>query len=66
MPVEEVPDVFALFADDELISKALADAVRETVVRHKLLGQPMVEYRDGKTIWVPADQIEIDGDSTKS
>ena len=34
-------------------------AIREAVLRHKLLGQPIVVSRDGKVIWIPPEEIEV-------
>ncbi len=43
----------------DLIQQALREAVTEALIRHKRLGNPIVVWRDGKVVWVPADEIEI-------
>lgn len=47
------------FRDSKKIQQALKEAVHEAVRKHKLLGQPIVVWRDGKVVWVPADEIEL-------
>jgi len=38
----------------------MREAVNDAVVTHKRLGLPMVEWQDGKVVWVPADQLVAD------
>ena len=49
-----------LFANRELIDEALARAVREALLRHKQAGNPVCEWRDGKIVWIPPEEILID------
>jgi hypothetical protein len=42
------------------IEQALAKAVREALLRHKLAGNPVAAWRDGKVIWVAAAEIPVD------
>lgn len=49
------------FAEGTPIDEAIAEAVREARQRHKLAGNPVVEWRDGKIVWVPPEEIEDDG-----
>ena len=51
-------DIAKLMADGKLVDAALAAGAREALVRHKLAGQPIVEWIDGKTVWIPAEEIE--------
>ena len=41
------------------IHAAIREGVRDALRRHKLLGESIVEWRDGKIVVVPADEIEI-------
>jgi len=41
------------------IQKALDEAVQEAVRRHKLLGESIVVWRDGKVVIVPPEEIEL-------
>jgi hypothetical protein len=42
------------------IVKAVSEAMREAKRRHKLLGNPIVVWKDGKVVWVPPEEIELD------
>lgn len=46
-----------LLADREKISKALAQAVREALLRHKQAGNSVAAWRDGKIAWIPPEEI---------
>lgn len=46
-----------LFEDDELIDRALGDAVEEALRDHKRAGNPVCEWRDGKVVWIPPEEI---------
>ena len=47
-----------IMAEGKLVDAALAAGVREALRRHRQAGQPIAEWRDGKTVWVAPDQIE--------
>jgi hypothetical protein len=49
-----------IFDDDEAIDRALADAVRNALRRHKLLGNPVAGWRDGRVVWIAPEDIQID------
>ncbi|HAZ49251.1 MAG TPA: hypothetical protein DDW76_13315 [Cyanobacteria bacterium UBA11369] len=49
-----------LLADREKISKALAQAVREALLRHKQAGNSVAAWRDGKIAWIPPEEIFTD------
>jgi hypothetical protein len=42
------------------MTEAMAEAIRETVREHKLLGYPIVVYQDGKVVEIPPEEIELD------
>lgn len=52
-------DIDAIFADGTQIDKALREAVREAVRRHKLLGNPIAVWRDNKVCWLQPDEIPL-------
>lgn len=52
-------DIQALFDDGREIDRALREAVREAVLMHKKMGWPIVEWRDGKVVWTPAEEIVV-------
>jgi hypothetical protein len=45
--------------ETDLPGRAMRKAVREAVLRHKLLGQPIAVGRDGKVVWIRPEEIEI-------
>jgi len=58
MSHESGKDVAAVLATD-LPGRAMREAVREAIRRHKLLGQPIAVSREGKVVIVPPEEIEI-------
>ena len=42
-----------------LIGDALARAVTEALKRHKLAGNPVAEWRDGRVRWVQPSEIPV-------
>jgi hypothetical protein len=51
----------AAVADELLqdrIVDAIGDAVQEAIRDHKRAGNPVAEWRDGRVVLVPPDQIE--------
>ena len=46
-----------LRTEGELIDAALRKGVREALERHKELGKPVVIERNGKIVWVSADEL---------
>ena len=51
--------VAELMRDGKAIQEAMRQAVHDTVRQHKLLGRPIVIWRDGKVVWVPPEEIEL-------
>jgi hypothetical protein len=58
-PPDSPKDISRLFREGTPIDEAMSAAVREAVLRHKQLGLPLVVWRDGKTVWIPPEEIEI-------
>jgi hypothetical protein len=48
------------FADKDLITEALAKGVRDALLQHKKAGNPVVEWRDGKIVWIQPEDIVVD------
>lgn len=53
-PVDLVEDVPRILA-------AMAAAVREALLRHKLLGNPVAVWKNGKVVWLQPDEIPVRG-----
>lgn len=49
--------IHELLADRDLIQAALNRAAREALQRHARDGQPIAVWRDGKVVWVPAEEL---------
>ena len=47
------------FRSGALIDAALKQAAYEALTFHKKLGYAIVEWRDGRAVWTPAEQIEL-------
>lgn len=54
------PDIMEAFREGTGIDRALGRAVLEALRRHKDLGHSIVVWREGKVVWIPADQIPTD------
>ena len=52
-------DISRLFREGTPIDEAMSAAFRDAVLQHKRAGLPMVFWRDGKIVWIPADEIEL-------
>ena len=46
--------------DEGAILKALEVGSRRAVRMHKLLGNPIAIWRDGKVVWIPPEEIQIE------
>jgi hypothetical protein len=52
-------DIEAILATTDLADRAVRKAVREAVLRHKLLGNAIAVGRGGKVVWIPPEEIEV-------
>ncbi len=48
------------YADNDRLGRAMGKAVQDALRTHKLLGYPIVVWRDGKVVWVPPEEIQLD------
>ena len=46
-------------ADTGLIERALARAVRDALLRHKLAGNPIAIGQDGRVVWISPEDIRV-------
>jgi hypothetical protein len=53
-PSERVNDI-------RRIERALRQAVRDALHRHKLAGNPVAVWRNGRVIWIPPEEIPVGG-----
>jgi hypothetical protein len=54
-PLERVEDV-------PRILRAMAEAVREALLVHKRLGNPVAVWRDGHVVWLAPEEIPVGPD----
>jgi hypothetical protein len=47
--------------DHSRILEALRKAVREALLNHKRAGNPIAVWQNERVVWLPAEQIPIDG-----
>ena len=52
-------DIAKIFREGTLIDRAVRQGVREALLRHKQAGNPVAEWRDGKVVWIPAEEIDV-------
>lgn len=45
--------------DAELVQNALRRGVREALLQHKRVGNPIAIWRDGRTVWLNPDEIPV-------
>ena len=64
MPPRRTKDIEKLLEDDAVMTAALAKGIRAALRQHKQAGNPIVVWRDGKIVWVPPEDIVIDGEMT--
>lgn len=58
MKADSPKDIAKIFRDGTLIDAALAKAAAESKETHKRLGIPAAACRDGKVVWIPAEELE--------
>jgi hypothetical protein len=47
--------------DHSRILDALRQAVREALLNHKRSGNPVAVWQNDRVVWVPAEQIPVEG-----
>ena len=48
------------FSNPEKITKALVQGVRDALLKHKKAGNPIVVWRNGKSVLIKPEEIPID------
>jgi len=54
------PNLAELISDGRAIDEAMKRAVRKAMLRHKLLGESVVGWRDGRVVIIPPEEIPVD------
>jgi len=55
-------DIDKVFEEGTPIDEALRSAVLHALWRHKRLGNPVAEWRDGKVVWIQPEDINVPDD----
>lgn len=58
-------DIPARLKDDDLIENALEQAARDALLDHKRTGDPIVVWENGQVVWIPAEKIEVDSQTSR-
>jgi hypothetical protein len=53
-------DPIARVQDTPLMLAALRRGAQAALRQHKLLGYPIAVWEDGKVVWIPPEEIELD------
>ena len=53
-------DLVAILRESVLIDRALRKAARQAIKEHKEEGRPLVMSRDGKVVWMKAEELEAE------
>jgi hypothetical protein len=56
----EEKDISRIISEGTLIDKAIVLAARNAILEHKQKGQPLVIWRDGKTVLIPPEDLNPD------
>jgi len=58
--VEAEGDPIHRITDIPRILEALNLATQDALRHHKLMGNPIATWRDGKVVWIPPEEIPVD------
>ncbi len=59
MKTENGKDISALIADKPALLRAMRAGVREALRRHKLLGESIVVWKNGRVVEIPPEKIPV-------
>lgn len=59
MSEREPKDVRQIMLDGTAVQRALRESRLRMLDRHKRLGNPIVVWKDGQVVWIPAEDIQI-------
>lgn len=57
---EQPKDVPKILREGVLVQQALAKAARQAIQEHKDEGLPLAVWRDGKVVWMTAEELEAE------
>ena len=48
--------------ENDRMIEGVTKAVRRAILEHKRAGNPICTLRDGKVVWIPAEEIDVEGE----
>src|SRR5262245_49916990 len=60
MAAKKEKSILELFEEGTAIDEALRQAVREALLFHKKLGNPIAVWKKGNLVWIPPEEIDPD------
>lgn len=58
--VDPPEDLLTILREGVLVERALQKASLQAIREHKEAGLPLAMWRDGKVVWVPAEELEAE------
>lgn len=52
-------DIERLIVEERIFDRAMVATQRRVILEHRMRGLPLVLWRDGKVVSVPADSVEL-------
>ena len=52
-------EIKRFFSDPEAVRLAIQKGINAALLKHKQLGFPVCEWRDGKVVWIQPEDINI-------
>lgn len=59
---EQSKDILEILSEGALVQKALEKAARQAIQEHKEEGLPLAMWRDGRVVWMTAEELEAESD----
>jgi CubicO group peptidase (beta-lactamase class C family) len=59
-------DVLKILSERILVEQALREAALQTLREHKEEGLPLAMWRDGRVVWMSAEEVEAEMDDAPS
>ncbi len=53
-------DLVTILREGVLVERALQRAARQTIEDHKKEGRPLVMWRGGQVVWMPAEELQAE------
>ena len=59
MKTDRRKNIDELFRRGDPIDRAVRMATRDALLLHKRMERPVPVWRDGRTVWIPPEEIEV-------